>query len=159
MRAGEWMAYRVWLLSIVAVLILGCKRESAPVTPPTPPSMTLEQPPGLTALNRGARLFEAHCAQCHGPEAQGHPDWQNRDIIAAAPPLNGTGNDWKRSRAQLVAVIKNGATRQGTPVMPAWNGRLSEQEIDDIISWFQALWPPDVYATWRKTNPVPVPRG
>jgi len=87
------------------------------------------------------------------------PFWLTAAQVVAAPPLNGTGTDWKRTRAQLVAVIKNGAKRKGEPVMPGWNGRLSDQEIDDIISWFQALWPPEVYATWRKTNPVPVPRG
>lgn len=152
------MAYGAWLMAVLAIVTLGCERKDTSVAPPSSPLATLEQPAGLSAMNRGARLFDEHCAQCHGPEAQGHPDWQNPQVVAA-PPLNGTGNDWKRSRAQLVAIIKNGAMRKGTPVMPAWSGRLSDQEIDDIISWFQALWPPEVYATWRKTNPAAVPRG
>lgn len=139
-----------WLL---LVLVGGCQKKEVPApTPTTVP--VLEAPVSLTALNRGARLFEEQCAQCHGPEAQGHPDWQTPAVVAA-PPLNGTGNDWKRTRAQLVAVVKNGAKRNGELVMPAWNGRMSEAEINDIIDWFQALWPPEVYATWRKTNPVP----
>lgn len=151
------MARAAWLFSLVAVLMLGCERKDHPAPVPTTGPI-IEEPASLTALNRGARLFEQHCAQCHGPEAQGHPDWQNPKVVAA-PPLNGTGNEWKRSRAQLVAVIKNGAKRGNTPVMPAWNGRLSEQEIDEIIAWFQALWPPETYATWRKANPAAVPRG
>jgi len=152
------MGYRAWLLSLAAIVAFGCKREDPPEPPPDTSALSALDQPAFPALNRGARLFEQHCAQCHGPEAQGHPDWENRDIVAA-PPLNGTGTDWKRSRAQLVAVIKNGAKRKGEPVMPAWNGRLSDQEIDDIIAWFQALWPPEVYATWRRTNPAAVPRG
>src|SRR3972149_11344958 len=91
-------------------------------------------------LFRGVRLFHEHCAQCHGPEAQGHPDWQNPKV-AAAPPLNGTGNVWKRRKQDMIAVIKNGVKRSGDPVMPAWKGRLSDREIEDIISWYQALWP------------------
>ena len=102
-------------------------------------------------LFRGVRLFHEHCAQCHGPEAQGHPDWQNPKV-AATPPLNGTGNVWKRRKQDMIAVIKNGVQRNGEPVMPAWKGRLSDREIEDIISWYQALWPADVYERWRKAN-------
>jgi mono/diheme cytochrome c family protein len=36
--------------------------------------------------------------------------------------------------------------------MPAWKGRLSDREIEDIITWYQALWPPEVYERWRKAN-------
>ena len=140
-------------LGLALVAVCACQKKENPVpTPTTTPAV--EAPISLTALNRGAKLFEEQCAQCHGPEAQGHPDWQTPGVVAA-PPLNGTGNEWKRSHTQLVAVIKNGAKRDGQFIMPAWNGRLSDAEIEDIISWFQALWPPEVYATWRKTNPAP----
>ncbi|MFP5348956.1 MAG: c-type cytochrome [Gammaproteobacteria bacterium] len=140
-------------LGLALLAVCACQKKENPVpTPTTTPAVDVSV--SLAALNRGAKLFEEHCAQCHGPEAQGHPDWQTPGVIAA-PPLNGTGNDWKRSRAQLLAIIKNGAKRDGQPVMPAWNGRLSDAEIEAIISWFQALWPPEVYATWRKSNPEP----
>lgn len=144
---------RYGLLAVLPLLVVSaCQKDTPAPAPTTAPA--LDAPVSLAELSRGARLFEEQCAQCHGPEAQGHPDWQTPGVVAA-PPLNGTGNDWKRTRAQLVAVIKNGAKRDGQPVMPAWNGRLTDAEIDDIISWFQALWPPEVYAAWRKTNPAP----
>lgn len=146
------MRYRSLALVSLLMVVCACQKDASPPAPTTAP--TLDVPASLAELNRGARLFEEQCAQCHGPEAQGHPDWQTPGVVAA-PPLNGTGNDWKRTRAQLVAVIKNGAKRDGQQVMPAWNGRLTDTEIDDIISWFQALWPPEIYATWRKTNPAP----
>ena len=103
------------------------------------------------SLFRGVRLYQEHCALCHGPEAQGHPDWQNPQVVAA-PPLNGTGNVWKRRKQDMIAIIRNGATRQGEPVMPAWKGRLSDQDIEDIIAWYQALWPAEVYQRWRETE-------
>jgi mono/diheme cytochrome c family protein len=105
-------------------------------------------------MMRGARLYQEHCAQCHGPEAQGHPDWENTQVVAA-PPLNGTGKEWKLKKSELVKVIKSGSNKDGMPVMPAWNGRLSDEEIQDIIGWFQALWPADVYEIWRKANAAP----
>ena len=146
------MRYRSLALVSLLMAVSACQKDASPPAPTT--ALILDAPASLAELSRGARLFEEQCAQCHGPEAQGHPDWQTPGVVAA-PPLNGTGNDWKRTRAQLVAIIKKGAKRGSEPVMPAWNGRLTDDEIDDIIGWFQALWPPDVYAAWRKTNPVP----
>lgn len=134
------------------LVLAACEKKDQLAPIPTTP--LAQAPVSLAALDRGARLFEQHCAQCHGPEAQGHPDWQTSGVVAA-PPLNGTGNDWRRTRAQLVAVIKDGAMRNGQPAMPAWGGRLSDREVEDIINWFQALWPAEVYATWLKTNPAP----
>ena len=138
---------------VVSLMLSACQKKETPTPAPTA-APAIEVPVSLAALSRGARLFEEQCAQCHGPEAQGHPDWQTPGVVAA-PPLNGTGNDWKRTRAQLVATVKNGAKRDGELVMPGWGGRLSDAEINDIVDWFQALWPPEVYATWRKTNPAP----
>ena len=90
------------------------------------------------SLFRGVRLYQEHCALCHGPEAQGHPDWQNPQVVAA-PPLNGTGNVWKQRKQDMIAIIRNGATRQGEPVMPAWNGQLSEINIWDLVNFIQEL--------------------
>lgn len=110
-----------------------------------------DRPVTTESLFRGVRLFQQQCAQCHGPEAQGHPDWRNPKVVAA-PPLNGTGNEWKRRKQDMIAIIKNGAKRNGEQIMPAWKGRLSDQDIEDIITWFQALWPADVYHRWLKAN-------
>jgi len=139
-----------------ATALIACSREEPAPGPGAPATATPVLPalapvPSIEALNRGARLFQEHCAQCHGPEAQGHPDWQTPGVVAA-PPLNGTGNDWKRSRAQLVTVIANGSKRNGEPVMPGWKGRLSDAEVNDVIAWFQALWPQEVYARWQRAN-------
>ena len=150
------MKQGLWPIAIALVLLGGCEREPAPSSTNTATATQLpavDPSPSLAALNRGAQLFQEQCAQCHGPEAQGHPDWQTPGVVAA-PPLNGTGNDWKRSRAELIAVIQNGAQRDGALVMPAWKGRLSEAEINDLIAWFQALWPPEVYAKWQQSAAV-----
>ncbi len=149
------MKHLLWVWALVGLALTGCERETGPAPSPPQPTSTalpvIEPAPSLAALNRGARLFQEHCAQCHGPEAQGHPDWQTPGVVAA-PPLNGTGNDSKRTRAELVAVIANGAKRNGTLVMPGWKGRLSDAEINDLIAWFQALWPAEVYSQWQARN-------
>ncbi|MCG6975965.1 MAG: c-type cytochrome [Acidiferrobacterales bacterium] len=103
-------------------------------------------------IARGAKLFQEKCAQCHGPEAQGHPDWERgrKEGYAAAPPLNGTGTDITLSKIKMMTIIRNGLKQNGLPVMPAWAGRVSDQDIEDVITWFQALWPADTYQAWQR---------
>jgi mono/diheme cytochrome c family protein len=143
---------QIVVMAVAALAVVACGKEDPKKTAREAAGATLaERPFSTESLFNGVRLFQEHCAQCHGPEAQGHPDWQNPKV-RAAPPLNGTGNDWKRRKQEMIAIIKNGAKRNGHPVMPAWKGRLTDQEIEDIISWYQALWPAEVYERWRKAN-------
>ena len=153
---------RIGAVAVMALLlVVACGKKEPPATTARDISQVLrtDRPFSTTSLMHGVKLYQENCAQCHGPEAQGHPDWTNPKVVAA-PPLDGNGNVWKRRKTELVAVIKNGVSRQGQPVMPAWKDRLSDQDIDDIIDWFQALWPADVYERWQKANTQPAaPKG
>jgi mono/diheme cytochrome c family protein len=33
--------------------------------------------------------------------------------------------------------------------MPAWQGRLSEAQIDDVVAYIKSLWSDPVYAVWH----------
>ena len=136
---------------MVALLISACGKEKPDTSTGADSVSALDRRFSPESLVRGARLYQELCAPCHGPEAQGHPDWKNPKVVAA-PPLNGTGNEWKRGKQGMTAIIRKGANRNGVAVMPGWSGRLSEHDIDDIINWYQALWPPDVYERWLKAN-------
>ena len=148
----------------LAVGLLGaCSREepAKPAAPAAQSPAPAETPAprdfrnfSVESITRGAAIFQERCAECHGPMAQGHPDWQpgGRGKVVVAPPLNGTGETWRRSKQELIDIIKNGVRRNNIPVMPVWKGRLTEQDMEDTIMWFQALWPPEVYARWRKAN-------
>jgi mono/diheme cytochrome c family protein len=133
------------------MLLMGCEKKEGDTGASLQAPLGSDRPLSLESVARGAQLYQEHCAQCHGPEAQGHPDWENPKVVAA-PPLNGSGNEWKKRKVELIAVIKGGAKRNNEPVMPGWEGRLSNQEVDDIVTWFQALWPIDVYDRWLKVN-------
>ncbi|MBU1690676.1 MAG: cytochrome c [Gammaproteobacteria bacterium] len=104
-------------------------------------------------LRRGQRVFQQNCAVCHGRLAEGHPDWRKlgMDGKFPPPPLNGTGHDWHHPKAALVQVIKNGSPG-GKGNMPAWQGKLSDQEIEGVIAWFQSLWPPEVRTVWARID-------
>lgn len=102
-------------------------------------------------MKRGGQLFQQHCANCHGKQAQGAANWRQRDAAgkSPAPPLNGTGHAWHHPGKVLVDVVKNGTQRIGGN-MPAWKGKLSDAQIKDIIAWFQSKWSDEIYAAWHR---------
>ena len=142
---------------VVFVLLAACSREESGSTAPVLQMRHFEP----ESIARGAALFNEHCAQCHGPKGQGHPDWQTPSdgSFAAAPPLDGTGNDWKRTRLELATTIKAGVRRKHdkAEIMPSWKGRLKDRDIEDVLNWMQSLWPAEVYDTWSKAQQVAIP--
>ncbi len=100
-------------------------------------------------VRKGEAVFRRHCAACHGRQAEGAPDWRRRgeDGFYPPPPLNGTGHAWHHPTAMLRDMIRNGSP-PGQGRMPAWGDKLSAEEIDAVIAWFQSLWPDEVYAAW-----------
>lgn len=114
---------------------------------------TVARNPDSVQIQHGHQLFLQNCAICHGANAEGAPDWSRPDANGKypPPPLNGSGHAWHHPQRALVATIKFGTVRIGGS-MPAWQGKLSDQDIDDIIVWFQSLWPDELYAAWRRIN-------
>lgn len=104
-------------------------------------------------VRRGRDLYLRHCAQCHGENAQGAPDWQKPgpDGKYPAPPLNGTGHAWHHPMDQLRQTIAHGTRRLGGS-MPAWKDELTAEQIDAIIYWFQAQWPEELYQAWEEMS-------
>lgn len=107
----------------------------------------------IDQIQRGRQLFLNRCAVCHGGDAQGAPNWSQPDVNGKypAPPLNGSGHAWHHSKAALVNTINNGTARMGGN-MPAWQDKLSGQDINDIITWFQSLWPDELYVAWQRMD-------
>ena len=104
-------------------------------------------------MKRGGQLFQQHCATCHGKNAEGAKNWQQRDVAGKmpAPPLNGAGHAWHHPTAVLMDVIKNGTQRIGGN-MPPWKDKLKDEEIRDILAWLQAKWSDEIYAAWYRNE-------
>ena len=100
-------------------------------------------------IQRGSDIFHIHCAGCHGENAAGTPDWRtpNSDGRFPPPPLNGTAHAWHHSTAVLTKTILKGGPPEFSS-MPAWEGILTEPQVDDIVVWIKSLWPEDIYTTW-----------
>lgn len=104
----------------------------------------------------GAKVYEQNCAVCHGDKGQGRGGpmgWFSGGGGEVSGLIgNQLNNQTFLSMASddfLKATIMNG--RPGRP-MPAWNGKLKDSEVDDVIAFLR---------TWQKAssitlNPNPV---
>jgi mono/diheme cytochrome c family protein len=100
---------------------------------------------------RGGEIFRRNCAECHGANAQGAPDWHRRgaDGKFPPPPLNGAGHAWHHPPAALKRTIREGTAQLGGS-MPAWGDRLSGDEVDAVLAYIVTLWPEELYQAWRR---------
>lgn len=104
-------------------------------------------------VQRGLGEYTRSCAQCHGANGEGAADWRHRgaDGKFPPPPLDGSGHAWHHPRADLREMIREGS-RPGEGNMPGWKDKLSDEQIDAIIAWFQSLWNDDVFEAWQQID-------
>ena len=101
-------------------------------------------------VERGAVLYQQHCASCHGANLEGQPNWRERDAdgMLPAPPHDVTGHTWHHSDALLFDVTKLGSTAVvGSDYMsnmPGFAETLSDSDIWAILSYIKSTWPPDI---------------
>ncbi len=102
---------------------------------------------------RGAVVYAQNCASCHGDNAHGSFTWrkQGADGLFPPPPLDGSAHAWHHPLRALVSQIKFGA-RGGRGNMPEFSEKLSDEQVADVIAWFQSQWPDETYAAWFKTE-------
>jgi thiol:disulfide interchange protein DsbC len=104
-------------------------------------------------VEQGATLFEQNCASCHGINAEGTADWKKTDADGnyPPPPLNGSAHAWHHNKELLTRTILEGGAKLGGS-MPGFAGKLTEQEIEAVIAYFQSKWPDSVYQKWAGAN-------
>jgi len=148
-----------WAFSVVMVLLLaGCsdpasdtKQEETRTVSPPPSLQTskVERSHDAVQVERGRVLYAANCMACHGDQAQGAVNWQKRDAKGRfpPPPLNGTGHAWHHPTKILKYTISNGTGNIGGN-MPAFRGKLSDAEMEDILEFLKQKWPDPLYEAW-----------
>ncbi len=90
------------------------------------PGAVAQEPAQVGDANAGRQVFASNCAACHGAAAQGR---------GSAPALIGVVDH--HSVDEVETVI-----RRGRGGMPAFDARLSDAEIDDVLA-FLAVAPAD----------------
>lgn len=79
------------------------------------------------SVTNGKLVFEENCASCHGAEGEG----------GAGPALNSKATLDSLGLENVKHAIEAGA--EGT-AMPAWEGVLSEEEIEDVVHFIFGEW-------------------
>jgi mono/diheme cytochrome c family protein len=135
-----------FLIILCAALLAGCGNDAK--TPEVQGKGPRQYDKNLLA--RGERVFLANCAVCHGNGGEGKPGWQQPgpDGKLLPPPLDGNGRVWRLSSSQMKQFVHQGSP-EGRANMPAWQGKLSEQEIDEVVTWITSLWSDQVYLDWQ----------
>ncbi len=146
----------ITLLIASGVLVAACDQPLETKTDASKPAVADRYDRTTVALHRleqGKALFQKNCAACHGSDAQGAGDWRQRDKDGKypPPPLDGTAHTWHHPKKALMYTIKNGTAAIGG-TMPAWKEKLSDDEIESIILWFQAKWPDKLFQAWVKRD-------
>src|SRR5262249_30066745 len=105
-----------------------------------------QQPERHSGALRGANVYAANCAGCHGQKLEGQPDWHHvtEGGRLPAPPLNGTGHGWRHSNDELFHMVKFSVLDQAGPGyqtdMPAFAGKLSDDDIRAVLAYIHAQW-------------------
>ena len=90
----------------------------------------------------GKQLFKNYCAQCHGENGRGGHGTgvtfsRKRDLPVIAPALNNAGFLAAASDTMIHDTITFG--REGTPMTSMLVAGLSEEDINDLVSYIRSL--------------------
>lgn len=104
-------------------------------------------------VDQGRQIFSDNCATCHGREGGGGENWRVADAQGRypAPPLNGSAHAWHHPLALLKQTINDGGIALGGS-MPAWKGRLTDDQQMAVIAALQHYWSDDIYNAWQQIN-------
>lgn len=94
----------------------------------------------------GRDLYLERCADCHGAELQGQPDWMRRlpSGRLPAPPHDATGHTWHHSDKQLLGIIRDGLSviAPGYETdMPSFRDSMTDAEIEAVLEYIKTTWP------------------
>ncbi|SFJ29021.1 c-type cytochrome [Albimonas pacifica] len=104
------------------------------------------EPVAAEEIAVGRELYAETCASCHGADLEGQADWKRRldSGRMPAPPHDETGHTWHHSDQDLFAITKGGVEAVVPDYesdMPAFDGILSDEEIEAVLGYIKSTWP------------------
>lgn len=111
-----------YLVDLVARTVREVDGESAPGAPTGKKHLVAGQP-------SGADIFQQKCSKCHGVDGKGIKDIKTPNFTD--PKLQATLTD-----EQMVQTIRTG---KKDTMMPAWAGKLSDQEIAAVAQYVRSF--------------------
>jgi S-disulfanyl-L-cysteine oxidoreductase SoxD len=147
---------RRWL-ELLAVCVLV---QALPGCDGTPAAASWRlKPEDPAAIAEGRKVYEAHCASCHGTGLQGQPNWRERDSSGRlpAPPHDASGHTWHHPDELLFRITKLGVAKAANlknydSAMPAYEGVLTDVQIVAALSYIKSTWPPEIRQRHERVN-------
>jgi mono/diheme cytochrome c family protein len=92
-------------------------------------------------LDRGAAVFAANCATCHGQHGSPDPDSALVKALGVVPAdFSDTLFNSREGEGEWKLVATHGGAALGfSEVMPAFGGTLSEEDIDNVLAYIKTL--------------------
>lgn len=112
--------FLTFLILLISLGILGVQAESNQATPQEKKGQTNPFSGDPKSIQEGKVLYGSTCVICHGKKGGRGPDLTSSRL----------------SNEAFVEVVLNG--RKGTQ-MPAWRGKLSEEEVWKILAYLEDL--------------------
>lgn len=138
------MGLLLFLVGVIATLKLSGRPSRA-------------DPDNLSQVAVGKRIYELHCASCHGVRLEGHPDWRKKlpNGRMPAPPHDATGHTWHHTDSVLFGITKYGmlpgkyAPSDYRSDMPAFIDTLSKEEVWAVVAYIKSFWPQEIREAQR----------
>jgi cytochrome c oxidase cbb3-type subunit 3 len=106
------------------------------------PAPVFSQKPVTGDIGHGKQLYASECADCHGEHGEGGEGTgvtfsRERELPIVPPALNNPGFLAAASDEMILRTLKFG--RLGTPMDPYLEEGLSEQDLEDLVSYLRSL--------------------
>jgi cytochrome c oxidase cbb3-type subunit III len=93
-------------------------------------------------VESGGKLFQKHCASCHGANGEGGKGTgvtlsRPRDQAIMAPALHNSGFLASTPDLRMKAILMRGVA--GTPMLSFLNKGLTEKDIDDLVAFVRSF--------------------
>ncbi len=101
------------------------------------------QPISAEQLALGEQVYNANCAECHGVDGEGQPNWKSPDEngVYPAPPHNSDGHTWHHADELLLEIIAEGGSKfSPTSGMPGYKDLLTEEEMFAVLAYIKTFW-------------------
>jgi len=115
-------------------------------------------PDDKAQVAQGHGFYTAQCARCHGANLEGQPNWRERQANGRlpAPPHDASGHTWHHPDSALFGITKHGlapyAPAGYQSDMPAFDGKLSDDQIAAVLAYIKSTWPPDIRERQARIN-------
>jgi S-disulfanyl-L-cysteine oxidoreductase SoxD len=104
-------------------------------------------PTSADQLALGKRIYDQHCASCHGAKGEGQypnaPYKPDKAGLIGAPPHDSTGHTWHHPDGVLLEIIRDGLIVEGFQPMPAFGDKLTDAGMQAVLTYIKTWWKPE----------------